>query len=297
MFKNLDPSCLGISASHTELVEWALSSGIRGLSIDILDVVEKAKSGGVKLAIRALESAKIRIGEFFLPFDLYAEEGEFRKSIQEISQWGEVAKQVGALRCMVEIHPASDSLPMHQNFEFHRQRLSEICKALEPHGIQLGLSIRPAVAERRDVAFEFIHTYEALFLLLGMLGSKQAGIVIDSWNLRVGRSTWASLVPKIKVEQVVAVRLADLAKGIDPLKAEPKDRVLPHEGSDLEHVAILVSLAERGYQGPVTCAPDPSAHASVRRDALIKQTSAALDQVWKAAGLSAAGKLAAPASR
>ena len=56
-------------------------------------------------------------------------------------------------------------------------------------------------------------------------------------------------------------------------------------------------LAQQGFDGPVTPAPDRGEFAGVGRDAIVKQASAAVDRVWKAAGISATGKLAAATAR
>jgi hypothetical protein len=56
-------------------------------------------------------------------------------------------------------------------------------------------------------------------------------------------------------------------------------------------------LRELGYDGPVTVKPSRSAFQSRRRDVIVKQTSEALERVWRAAGLSPTARPALAGAR
>ena len=72
---------------------------------------------------------------------------------------------------------------------------------------------------------------------------------------------------------------------------------MPGETGTIDIPAVLTSLAELGYSGPVTPLPHSSQFAGLRRDQIVKLTGERLDAAWKAAGLSLAGKLSAVAGR
>ena len=55
--------------------------------------------------------------------------------------------------------------------------------------------------------------------------------------------------------------------------------------------AIMVALAELGFDGPVTLRPDVSQFGGARRDEIVRQCQASMDSLWSAAGLSKKGKL------
>ena len=57
----------------------------------------------------------------------------------------------------------------------------------------------------------------------------------------------------------------------------------------------MVALAELGYDGPVTYAPDRSVFSGMRRDPIVKKVSDILSRAWEAAGLTLDGKLKQPA--
>ena len=80
MFKNLNPSALGISGHQSEIIELVLSYGFDGMDLNVPDMATRAKLKGMPYARRLLDSAKIRIGSFPLPLALEADEDEYQKS-------------------------------------------------------------------------------------------------------------------------------------------------------------------------------------------------------------------------
>ncbi len=54
--------------------------------------------------------------------------------------------------------------------------------------------------------------------------------------------------------------------------------------------AVLLTLAEIGFDGPVTVKPSRSVFRNQRREMIVKETGDSLTKAWKAAGLSVIGK-------
>lgn len=297
MYKNLNSEALGLSASQSELIELALSFGFRGIDLDVVDFAAQVKEQGLPKARRLLDSAKLKIGAFKLPVRWQADDETYKQDLQKLPELIGPAVEIGASRAVTHIEPASDERPYHQNFEFHRNRLGELAKALEPKGVRLGVGFSAAAADRAGKAFEFIHSFDALVMLLGMTPASNLGVAVDLWQL------WASggsieLVRKLKPQQIVAVYVSDVANpGAEPEKQPLASRRLPGETGAIDAAAALTALAEVGYSGPVTPLPDASQFAGMRRDAIAKLAGERLDAAWKAAGLSPSGKLAAGAGR
>jgi hypothetical protein len=67
--------------------------------------------------------------------------------------------------------------------------------------------------------------------------------------------------------------------------------LLPGETGAIDSAAALTALAEMGYDGPVVPMPHADRFKGLGRQQIFRTTSEKLDQVWKAAGLSPAGKL------
>jgi sugar phosphate isomerase/epimerase len=293
MFKNLSPQALAISGRQSELIELALSFGFRGLDLDFVEFADQVKSHGLAHAKRLLDSAKLQIGGFTLPTRWQADETTFREDMALLPTWAPGAAEGGFRRALTWIEPASDEAPFHQNFETGRKRLTELAKALEVHGIRLGVGFTAAAEARVGKAFEFIHSLDALLMLLMGVPAKNVGMIVDLWDLHVTGGA-LDAVRKLGGERLVAVRLADAPSDVAPADLKSNQRMLPGDGGAIDSAAALVTLAEMGFDGPVTPAPHPEQLKGMRREAAVKRVGESLDRVWKGAGLSVAGKLAPP---
>ncbi len=286
MFKNLCPEALGITGTQSELIELVLSHGFRGLDLQIAEFQKQVEVRGLPQSRRLLDSAKLRLGRFQLPFDLAADEAAFATGLHSLDTQAKLAADLGCTRATAKLAPASDTLPYHQNFEFHRKRIALVADVLAAHGVRLGVGFRAAPEWRQGKAFQFIHELDPLAMLLGLVGKTNVGLSLDVWDLHVAGGR------QLSSGQIVTVEVADFPADKDRESAKEQDRLLPGESGAIDLAAVLTWLAERGYDGPVTPMPDRSRFSGVRRDEVGRKTGQALDQVWKAAGLSPLGKLA-----
>ena len=294
MFKNLSALALGISGHQSEIIELALTYKFQAMDLDVVDFATRAKLHGMPYARRLIDSANLRIGTFGLPLDWNAEDEQFNRELENLSGYAQAAAEVGCTRCLATLVPAGDKLPYHENFEFHRRRFSEICRALEPAGVRLGVGFRAAENLRKGKAFQFVHEIDALGLLVSMVDASNIGILLDIWDLHVSGGS-ADNIRSISADQIVAVQLADVPADVPIAELIEESRLLPGTTGLPDIPAALTTLAEIGYEGPVTAKPDKGVFQSTRRDPIAKQTAEALDSVWQAAGLSPDGKLTATA--
>jgi sugar phosphate isomerase/epimerase len=298
MFKNLSPLALGISGHESEIIELALTYGFTGMDLEVADYATRAKLRGAPYARRLIESAKIRLGAFQLPFGWETDEEVFKKDLERLREYGRVAAELDCTRCVATLSPASDRRPYHENFEFHRRRLSEICEALQPAGVWFGVGFQAAEYLRKDRAFQFIHDLDALTLLLNMVDAPNMGLLLDIWDL-VACGASVETIRNLPLGQIVAVQVAEMPADVPLAGMDKNSRLLPGaENSQIDTVAALITLADFGYNGPVTPKPSRGIFHSRRRDVLVKQTGEAMEKVWRAAGLTPEGTLstrAAPA--
>ncbi|NUQ60859.1 MAG: sugar phosphate isomerase/epimerase [Pirellulales bacterium] len=289
MFKNLSASALGVTGHQSEIIELALTYGFRGIDVNIQEFTTRVKDHGMPYARRLIDSAKVRVGRFQLPIAWESDDEAFQKELDRLPAIAEAAGEIGCTRTIVTINPASERRPYHENFEFHRRRLAEICKRLEPAGVRLGVGFRAAENLRKGQAFQFIHDLDALSLLVNMVAAGNIGILLDVWDLYVSGGSLDN-VRGLPAEQIVAVQLADLPADEPPGSVTEADRLLPGATGRMDIPAVLAVLKEKGYDGPVTVKASRKAFSASRRDEVVKEAGAALDSVLRAAGVAGEGR-------
>jgi len=299
MFKCLSPAPLGLSASANELIEPALSFGFKGLELDIAAFAESAARTGLPSARRLLDSAGLKVGYFTLPMSLAAPDAEYKKGLESLKSWAATAAEVGCTRAVATISPADDERPMHQNFVVHQQRLAEVGRVLDAGGLRLGIGFTATPEARAGRAFEFIRTFDALKMLLSMVGAKNVGLAVDLYELWASGSSFDTVKGDILKQagtNVVALFVSDAPADVAPADALETGRLLPGETGTIDTTGVLTTLAENGYDGPVVPRPHPIRFKQLSRNAIVKLTGEKLDLAWKAAGLNPSGKLV-PAKR
>jgi sugar phosphate isomerase/epimerase len=283
MFKNLNPSALGVSGHQSELIELALTYGFAGIDLNMQEFAARARLKGMAYAKRLIQSANIRIGSFALPLEWDTDDESFGKELEKLPELAECAAELGCTRCTALLAPAGDARPYHENFEFHRRRFQEICAALKPFGVRLAVGFQAAESLRQNRAFQFIHDLDALTLLLNMVAAPNLGLLLNIWDVVACGGSLES-VHKLPVQQIVSVQVADMPADVPLAELDDKSRLLPgSENGRIDITGFIALLREMGYDGPVTAKPSRSVFQSRRRDVIIKQTSDALDKVWKAA--------------
>lgn len=285
MFRNFDPLALGIWGHESEVIELALTHGFEGIEFDVVDFAGRAKAHGLDYALRLIRSANIRLGTFQLPVDWDVEDAAFKQAVEQLDEYAQLAAAAGCTRCTAIVQPAGDKRPYHENFDFHRFRFSAVCKVLDQHGIRLGVGFRAAPDLRESQAFQFIHDFDALSLLLKVVDSPNVGFLVDTWNCHVAGTSFDEL-RKLPAEKIVAVTVADISQRDSSKPVSERLRTLPSEGGLVDNAGFLKVLAGMGYDGPVTPKPNRKALGTSRREALARQAADSLTRLWEAAGLS-----------
>ncbi|MCE9526605.1 MAG: sugar phosphate isomerase/epimerase [Planctomycetales bacterium] len=291
MFRNLNPYVLSISGRQGELLEIALTYRFTGLTIDIREVADKAKTLGMEAATKYLLSARIKIGGFELPVRFAGPEADFKADLAGLKPILDAATALGASRCFVTIQPTSDELPFHENFKFLAIRLKEVAAVLAERGIKLGLRLLAGEAHRNNGGYQFIHQAEPLMMFIQTVAADNVGLWLDTWNWHVGGGTPEKL-RALRGNQIIAVELSDIPAGVDLATITEEQRHLPGEGGQIDSAAYLATLQELGFKGPVSAAVHPAAVQGTKREALVKKAAEALDAVLLAAGIGGGTTLA-----
>ena len=292
MFKNLSPETLGFSGRQSDIIELAMSYGFKGLDLELPDFAGEVAAQGFAKASRLITSARLKIGSFAVPVRWQQDTPDYQEDLARLAELAPLAQQLGCTRATTLVEASSDERPYHENFEFHRRRLAELAAALEPHQIRLGVGFQAPIRCREDRRFQFMQTADEVLLLLRSVAGPGVGLALDSWHWHLGGGQSEAL-RALGPEKIITVTLADGPVDMKAADVGLESRQLPGEGGAIDNAALLSTLGELGYDGPVTPAPDKRTLGGLGRDAIVKQAGAALDAVWKAAGLSPAGKLSA----
>jgi sugar phosphate isomerase/epimerase len=248
------------------------------------------QANGLAHARRLLVSSRLKMGTFRLPLVWDDSDEVYQAGLRELPEQLKLAADVGATRALTSIAPANDIRPYHENFEFHRRRLTEIGEALAASKMQLGVEFLAAAELRKDRAYQFIHSFDALVMLVSMVRAVNVGAVADAWQIHAAGSSIADL-RKLSGQRIIAAYVSDAPAEIAPADLADRDRLLLGETSTIDNAALLSLLAELGFDGPVSPRVHRSRVEALRRDQLVKLAGSRLDEAWKAAHLTASGKL------
>lgn len=295
MFRNLSYNGLAISGRQSELIELALSFQFKGMEFNLPDAVQQVEAFDIAHARRLIDSAGIQLGYFKLPIQ-WEDEASFPADLEKLAKWSSVASELGCKRCITSIGPAGDSRPYHENYEFHRKQLGEIGDVLAEHDIRFGIELLAPARLRDGRAFEFIHTFDALFQLVKMIGRDNVGLALDAWHLHVAGTTMEEL-QQLTAADIVAVFLSDAPSDLNLENADESDRLMPGETGAIDSAALLTTLAEFGFGGPVSVRSSRTGLDGMRRDNIVRLAGERLTQAWNEAGLTPAGTLSMTANR
>lgn len=284
MYRNLSTQALGFSAPQNEQIEMALSYGFRGMDLDLVDYAQQVEARGEKMARRLIDSAGIKMGCFRLPVDLEADETKYKGQVARLGGIVQYAAQLGITIGQTFIQPASNELPMHENFERHRTRLAEIGNVLGTAGLRLAVGYNAAPSARQGKSFEFIHTFDALCKLLDAVNNPHVGHNLDLWQnylCSAGIDQWQHL----GAQKIVAVRVSSAPANLAPAQLDEQHRLIPAVDGPVPLVDAINALKAMNYEGPVTPVVHRSILAGKRRDEIVRVVGRAMSELWHAAGL------------
>ena len=116
MFKNLNPSALGISGHQSEIIELALTFGFGGIDLNVADFATRARLHGMDYARRLIDSAKIRVGTFALPVDWEADDETFQKDLKRLPECAQAAAAIDCTRCVATLVPGERHAALSREF-------------------------------------------------------------------------------------------------------------------------------------------------------------------------------------
>lgn len=285
MYKALAPYAIGVKASNLEeAIAAARTGGFQGVEIGIQEVARRIEQNGLEATKGLFQEAGIRPAAWGLPTDWRSTDESWRAGLSELPALAAAAASIGCVRTATWILPSSNDRPFDSNYRFHVERFKPIARILADNGCSLGLEFIGPKTLRDSMRYPFVHTIGGMLAMANEIGPN-VGLLMDSWHWYTSHGAEQDL-RALRPEQIVYVHVNDAPAGVDIDEQVDDRRALPSETGVIDIALFLKSLAEIGYDGPVTPEPFKKELNDLPSDeARLKATGAAMDAMFKNAGL------------
>jgi 2-keto-myo-inositol isomerase len=251
MYKAIATDCLGFPLSFKEAAETISRQGFEGFWFNI----ERDREVSAAETRELLERFALAPAGFMLPVEFRKDQGTFENDMRKFTRRLRFAAEIGITRCATWFRPASDELDYRENFEMHRARLTEVAKLLEGEGLSLGFEFVGAPEKRAGRRYEFIHSLDQMMEFCAAVGTRNCGLLLDSWHWDMAGQIFADFQKIESESQVVLVHINDAPPGKTPEQQLDGVRRLPGETGVLKIDDFFRGLQGLGYTGPVVVEP------------------------------------------
>ncbi len=259
MYMALSPGALGLKVSTLqEAIDIARSTGYGGVEVGIHEVAKLVQEHGPDHVKALFSGAGTKPAGFGLPVRWNAPEDEWKQGVAELDGLAAAANAIGCSRTMTWLMPGSDNTPTAENRRFHIERFGPIAEALARHGCRLGLEFIGPKTIRDRLKYPFV--YKMLDMVeLGREIGPNVGLLLDCWHWYTSGGTLDEL-RQLTNADIVYVHVNDAPRGVPLEDHVDNKRCLPGATGVIDISGFLRTLAEIGYDGPVT--PEPFGNAA-----------------------------------
>ncbi len=282
MLIHLSCGSIGVKASQNEAIDYAAKYGIDAVDADMKYLSGLSESELAKL-LDEMKSKKVTWALAGVPVEFRKDDAAFEDSMKAFPAQVESLERAGVKRMTTWIAPASPDTTYMQNMKIHSQRLREIARVLDDHGMRLGLEYVGPKTAWTSRKFPFIHTMAEMKDLIGEIGKPNVGLVLDSWHWYTAGDTKKDLMT-LTNRMVVSVDLNDAPAGIPVEQQVDSRRELPAATGVIDVKTFLGALEEFGYDGPIRAEPFNEAVRKLPPDQAITTTKAAIDKAFAELG-------------
>lgn len=210
-----------------------------------------------------------------LPVDFRKAGDTFQAGMQRLADIAAGLQRAGAIRMGTWLSPSHPELTYLTNFKRHANRLREVARLLQDHGLRLGLEYVGTQALLVGNRYPFVHTLAETQDLISEIGADNVGLVLDSWHWWTANDTEADLLA-LSNRDIVSVDLNDAPSGIPQTQQRDNQRELPGATGVIDLATFLNALARTGYDGPVRAEPFNKALNQLDNEAACAAASRAL---------------------
>jgi len=269
---------VGVRASPQEAIELAGRFGFESVE-PAADYLAGLTDGGLSELLAGMKAKKLVWSASGLPVEFRGTEAAFQEGMKRLPAFAGALQRAGATRVATWLSPSHASLTYSANFRQHARRLREVAKALDAHGLRLGLEYVGPKTSWSANRFPFIHTMAEMKDLIAEINCRNAGFLLDSWHWHTAHETPADLL-SLRNSDVVCCHLNDAPKGIPIDQQVDNRRDLPAATGVIDLKAFLGALVTIGYDGPVMAEPFRPDLRSLPRDEALALVAGAMKKAF-----------------
>ena len=215
--------------------------------------------------------------------------GNAPEHLERLPRYTAVARALECPRATTFLPPGSNERSYAENFRWNVERIRPFAAALAEAGCWLGIEFCGPATFRAEFQHEFIYTIAGTQELGEAIGTGNIGVLLDAFHHYTAGGALADL-DALSVDEVVVVHVNDAVPGVPRDEQQDLVRMLPLAGGVIEIVPFMHNLRDMGYDGPVM--PEPFSQpladlAATDPLAAARETAGSMDQLWRAAGLTA----------
>lgn len=285
MFASLMPDLIAIDAGPAESLRIASRAGFSGIDLRMNRFAEEVERLDARVFAAAIDAAGLVPGYCSIaPQKMDIPEKDWRAEIASVPRRAKLAREIGYRRATSVVVPGSDSLAFDANMQLHVDRTREVADLLSPHGIMFGLEYVSPLTRRDPLKHEFIHDLGGMLDLLDRVDRGNVGVMLDCFHWCCAGET-PDDIRRLDAERVVAVHVNDLVAGVPMEDQTVFERELPGETGRVDIASFLGTLAEIGYDGPITAEPTNAKWRRVSDARAAEMTFEAIDRCLRSAGV------------
>jgi sugar phosphate isomerase/epimerase len=183
---HLTPGSIGVKAGQEETIQLAHDYGYEAVEPQP-EFLGGISVGDLKKILDFMASRQLVFGSAGLGVEFRNTEEQFQDGMKSLLEQSKGLQRAGVTRVGTWIRPAHDRFTYRQYFDLHVKRLGAIAAVFDDHNIRLGLEYVGPKLSWSEQRYPFIHSMAETKELIGAIGRKNVGFVLDSWHWYTAR--------------------------------------------------------------------------------------------------------------
>ncbi|MEM7622280.1 MAG: sugar phosphate isomerase/epimerase [Planctomycetota bacterium] len=287
MFASLMPDLVGIDAGPAAAVPIAARAGFAVLNLRINRFVYTIERIGEDALRDAMEAAGLRAGYCSMTAQkMNVADEAWHAEMHDLKRRAEVARTLGFSRATSVVVPFDEDLEPSANTARHAERARAVADVLGDYGIRFGLEYVSPRTRWEGKPNRFVHNLDGMLSLLEAIDRPGVGVMLDCFHWHCAGETPADL-RRLRADQIIAVHVNDLVAGRPVEEQTVMERELPGVSGVIDMDGFLGTIAELGYDGPISAEPTHPRWKQTSDEVAARQTADAIHRCLRRAGAGA----------